>query len=294
MRLVLCCVWPAVVLFAASDARGRTDLLKTSAGSPVHWTRAEITLGLDSAATSRSVHRMDVVHAVERAAYAWNRIPASQPRFRFTTEPQRDVTLRFCRGQWLGDAIDLGRTEFDASPTDGTVTSATIELNECDHRFTPPGEKASGPYDLQSVMTHELGHVLGLGHSDAASAIMFPSGNGVLARFPGPDDETALAVLYLGRELQPIPGSTARQVAEISLPQAGPTDAQIVASAPPQGSQADAAAALAGAEPLLNLKADNGREVAIYAGEPTLLPPLVESPTPSSKRRTARRTKSRR
>jgi hypothetical protein len=203
MRLALRCACGIIAVLGASDAQARTDLLKTQAGSPVHWARAEIVVGLDAGAGSRTVERLDVVHAIQRAAYAWNRIPADQPRFRFTTEPDRDVTIRFCRGKWQGDAIDLGRTQFEASPRDGSVAAGQIEINECDHRFTPPGTRANGPFDLQSVLTHEFGHVLGLGHSDSASAVMFPNGKGAYAQLPNAHDETALAVLYIGRQLQP-------------------------------------------------------------------------------------------
>jgi hypothetical protein len=266
MRLGVRCVWPVLGLLVASGARGETSVLKTRAGSPVHWTRAEITLGLDASA-SRRVHRLDVVHAIERAAQAWNRIPASQPRFRFTTEPERDVTIRFCRTTWQGDSVDLGHTQFDASPHDGVVTSANIELNECDHVFTPPGEKTSGPFDLQAVMTHELGHVLGLGHSNTASAIMFPNGKGMLARAPGPDDETALAVLYIGRELAP--PSKAPPAPEVALQLPGPAASPTTAHAP----RAPAAAAAP------EVKPDGGRGVTLQVGEPTLLPPLADTPT---------------
>ncbi len=209
MRLALHCVCWGLAVLADRTALARTELLKTQAGSPVHWARAEIVVGIDDGAGSRIVERLDVVHAIARAARAWNRIPAGQPQFRFTTEPERDVTIAFCRGAWQGDAIDLGETKFEASPRDGSVTTAQIELNECDHRFTAPGGRDEGPFALGSVLTHEFGHVLGLGHSDSTTAVMFPNGKGVSARLPDADDETALAVLYVGRQLQPTGSSPA-------------------------------------------------------------------------------------
>jgi hypothetical protein len=33
----------------------------------------------------------------------------------------------------------------------------------------------SGEYDIDGIMTHEVGHVIGLGHSDVAGATMYPS-----------------------------------------------------------------------------------------------------------------------
>jgi len=215
MRLASRCVGLALAALVGSDAHARTALLKTQAGSVVHWARAEVVVGIDAAAGSQNIERMDVVQAIQRAAHAWNRIPASQPHIRFTAEADRDVTIRFCRGKWQGNAIDLGNTKYDASPRDGSVLSAVIELNECDYKFTPPGESDTDPLDLQSVLTHEFGHVLGLGHSASANTVMFPSGKGVYVRLPTRDDQTALAVLYIGRDLQPSIYATA-------LPAPGP------------------------------------------------------------------------
>jgi hypothetical protein len=288
MRLALRCAGVTITVLAAADANANTELLKTQAGSVVHWTRTEVVVGVDATAASRFVDRMDVVHAIQRAAHAWNRIPASQPRFRFTTESARDVTIRFCRGQWQGDAIDLGKTQFDASPRDGSVSAAVIELNECDHRFTPPGERASSPFDLQSVLTHELGHVLGLGHSDTASAVMFPSGKGVYVRLPNTDDETALAVLYIGRQLQPSGHGAAPPEAELGLPSTTSQPADVLrparTTAPTAGTSAETPTASmpADAVPVLHLNAGGGRQVTVSTGEPTLLPPLSESPNKSA------------
>ena len=276
MRLASRCLPAFVALCAAGNAHARTDVLKTQAGSVVHWTRAEITVGVDASASSRSVASVYVALAIERAARAWNDIPASQPRLRFTAEPARDVTLSFCRGKWRGDIVDLGRSQFSASPLDGTVSSATVELNECDHKFTPPGETASDLYDLQSVMAHELGHVLGLGHGDNSAAVMFPNGSGARARAPNADDETALAIIYLGREPPSQPGATTAP---------SPLGASQAVAASPSSS----AGALGGTEQgpaksvpsdsvsVLNLKASGGRQIMVYTGEPTLLPAMAES-----------------
>src|SRR6185369_12439027 len=55
----------------------------------------------------------------------------------------------------------------------GHFRDADIHLNAHDYTFTIAGEP--GSIDLRGVLTHELGHVLGLCHSDDPVATMFAS-----------------------------------------------------------------------------------------------------------------------
>jgi hypothetical protein len=94
----------------------------------------------------------------------------------------------------------------------GQILDADIYFNPSDSRTTyaTPQALAATPtaYDLESVLTHELGHLLGFSHSAIWSAMMFPfapapgtiSGTRPTALQPdaplGDDDRTGLRVLY--------------------------------------------------------------------------------------------------
>jgi Matrixin len=103
----------------------------------------------------------------------------------------------------------------------GQILDADIYFNPSDSRttFATPQALAATPtaYDLESVLTHELGHLLGFSHSAIWSAMMFPfapapgtiSGARPTAQVPdaplGDDDRTGLRILY------PDPGDTMHQ-----------------------------------------------------------------------------------
>ena len=94
----------------------------------------------------------------------------------------------------------------------GEILDADIYFNPSDSRttFATPQALAAVPtaYDLESVLTHELGHFLGFSHSAVWSAIMFPfapapgafSGTRPTTLQPdaplGDDDRTGLRVFY--------------------------------------------------------------------------------------------------
>jgi len=94
----------------------------------------------------------------------------------------------------------------------GQILDADIYFNPSDSlvSFSTPAALAPSPksYDLESILTHELGHALGFSHSAIWSAMMFPfapapgtfTGMRPTAQQPdaplGDDDRTGLRVLY--------------------------------------------------------------------------------------------------
>ncbi len=94
----------------------------------------------------------------------------------------------------------------------GQILDADIYFDPSDSQvsFATPAALPSFPkaYDLESVLTHELGHVLGFSHSAVWSAMMYPyapapgtfTGTRPSAQQPdaplGDDDRTGLRILY--------------------------------------------------------------------------------------------------
>lgn len=112
---------------------------------------------------------------------------------------------------WGGLATDIG-------PIDGNVVSALAScgggllvfveggpagwrMRLCDDWSWDDGPGtllAPGAFDIQGVVAHEYGHLLGLGHSNVAGATMFASlsGSGVAARSLEADDRAGVQFIY--------------------------------------------------------------------------------------------------
>jgi hypothetical protein len=97
----------------------------------------------------------------------------------------------------------LALTTLGAGIDSGRITYADIEINTGSQPLTTV-ESGTG-IDLQTVITHEVGHYIGLAHSDVKNALMNPDlcGNGdrcrvdkVAARRFGDDDRAAVCALF--------------------------------------------------------------------------------------------------
>lgn len=77
------------------------------------------------------------------------------------------------------------------------IADADIMFNPAD-TFTTITPTPAQSFDIQTIATHEVGHLLGLDHSGLASAVMYPFGDTGLSgsRVLSLDDEAGIAFLY--------------------------------------------------------------------------------------------------
>lgn len=89
----------------------------------------------------------------------------------------------------------LGQTVIHQNP-DGSMHDADIFMNAAGNTFSLQGE--AGTVDVRSVLTHELGHALGLAHSPDPTATMYPTLSGRAWRSLEADDRAGVCALYPG------------------------------------------------------------------------------------------------
>jgi len=79
----------------------------------------------------------------------------------------------------------------------GEVVDADIAINSARHDFSVSDDPAAVNYDLISVMVHEVGHFLGLDHSDVPQSVMYwQYSPRTLNRVLREDDVNAICAIY--------------------------------------------------------------------------------------------------
>lgn len=183
-------------------------------GLPLFWASSCITVSVQ--ADAAPLHRIDYPTAqgsVERAFAAWTNAACAggKPSIRVTVngptackvaEYNSDrgnaniVIFREDEWPYVGGEDALGITFLNFDPKTGELWDADIEVNAA----AEPLSVAPGPtdVDLDSLLTHEAGHLLGLGHSRDLAATMiagYTAGSTSL-RSLAPDDISGVCMVY--------------------------------------------------------------------------------------------------
>ena len=175
----------------------------------VKWARADVpvTMYYNPAGEPSGV---DGSGALREGITSWNAV--SRQYFRFVEGGLTDALAGDCTNDVPGDGLNtlswgelpprvLGRTCYVSdghSRVDGhdRIFEGDIVLGKR-ARFSSVAVTPQDSYDLRSNILHELGHVLGLDHTDKEPAVMLPTLSlGLQRRTPTQDDIDGLRALY--------------------------------------------------------------------------------------------------
>lgn len=194
---------PATIITQTQDSNGQlTEIEQTIATALAAWTGVN-----GSALTPASLAPLTrVSSAASCGTDGLNSMCFDQPDMAFT--PGVLAFTRVVTADRFGEQV--GASEVSIAP--GQILDADIYFNSGDSNvtFAAPLALSAHPksYDLESILTHELGHSLGFSHSAIWSAMMFPYAHmpGTFstprpsAELPdgplGDDDRTGLRILY--------------------------------------------------------------------------------------------------
>lgn len=113
--------------------------------------------------------------------------------------PNVNVVL-FQDDDWKYRGIDatLAKTSVTYNDETGEIYDADIEVNTANNTVTITDDPSKIQYDLQAILTHEVGHFIGIAHSPDPSAVMFASYSpgSTSQRKLHPDDVEAVCTTY--------------------------------------------------------------------------------------------------
>ncbi|MCW5832270.1 MAG: matrixin family metalloprotease [Labilithrix sp.] len=157
-------------------------------GVPIKWSELPIVYRFHGDVSSK-LDPSGARTAVRNAFDAWENVECARGRtslrFREGSDIKRNKPLGkkeaadkfgifFRDDEWPHDDAEesLALTTQIYGKTSGTIDYADIEINTADTDFRLSDDEGSTKIDLQAVVTHEVGHYIGLAHSNDPDSIM--------------------------------------------------------------------------------------------------------------------------
>jgi hypothetical protein len=186
-----------------------------SSGAKLQWPTSCISFSFQKAG-SNNLDLQQAKDAVTRSFQHWSEVKCSDgttASLTFTRTddvvckksqynakgPNVNVVL-FQDNDWTYRGIDgtLAKTSVTYNDDTGEIYDADIEVNSANNPVTIVDPPKVVKYDLEAIMTHEVGHFIGLAHSAEPDAVMYASyaPGSISQRKLTTDDVDAICAVY--------------------------------------------------------------------------------------------------
>ncbi|HEY3356434.1 MAG TPA: matrixin family metalloprotease [Polyangia bacterium] len=198
-----------LLVLAAAAPAAAYERAQAASGRPVAWVEREIAWSLAEPG-SADVPYAAAVAAAGRAFAAWAEAGCTDLRFTYAAGGPRATSIdgaadgknviHWREHDWPGAPDEIALTTVVYDEATGRITDVDIDLNGEYLYFTASDDPARTEYDIESALTHEIGHLLGFADSSDPEAVMgHPLRRGDLVRRLGADDLAALCAVYPAR-----------------------------------------------------------------------------------------------
>jgi predicted Zn-dependent protease len=141
------------------------------------WASTPVTVRVYTTGNSTITDGSGGVNATVSAIRAWGIISSSTTSSAAVRgSAPATIMLNTNGGVCTGGCLAATLTGYYVSQTgDDRIYDADVYTNTA-HQYYSSGETGcSAEYDINGIMVHEVGHVIGIGHSSVAGATMYPS-----------------------------------------------------------------------------------------------------------------------
>ena len=228
LQSIFCFVAAMTLLFVSPEAQAFTLIRSGSNVTATGWSSSNVTFDIDSSCNS---YFSATSSAIDRAADVWGRVPTSSLQVaRGTTVTLSNPITTYVGASAssyapAGNAIVYCDSSFathsgldaDSIPgfatgqnisSSGSIDGCLLVLNVQSGALSNITTLSTSTVDV--ILTHEIGHCLGLGHSSDTNALMYYATGAGRGAYLSRDDIDGISYLYPKQELSSsFPGCSA-------------------------------------------------------------------------------------